>query len=124
MVHPLILPSDYPGATTCAVELTLLTGGKAAFIACYLSQPTLVHAQKCKALAGLTTGLPHHVLILGGDLQSTWGGTSPKSIHISSLPYKRWNGPIYDTYIPTAGLIVLHQPSHYLGSPTYSPLGG
>jgi hypothetical protein len=86
MVHPLILPFDCPCATTCVVEFNLLTGAKAAFIAYYLPQSTMVHAQMCKALAGLITALPHHVLILEGDLQGTWVGTSPKSIHISPLP--------------------------------------
>jgi hypothetical protein len=68
MVRPLNLPADCPSATTCAVELTLLTGAKAAFIASYLPQPIEEHAQVCKALANLPQTLPHQFLILGGDL--------------------------------------------------------
>ena len=32
MVRPLFLPTDCPRATTCAVELALLTGAKAAIM--------------------------------------------------------------------------------------------
>jgi hypothetical protein len=71
------------------VELTLLTGAKAAFIACYLPQLLEEHAQVCKALANLPQVLPHQILILGGDLQGEWEGTSPKTPHVTSLPFKR-----------------------------------
>ena len=64
----------------------------------YLPQPNLEHTQMCKAFVGLITALPHHVLILGWGLHVTWDGTSPKSIHISSLPYKRWNRPMAPTF--------------------------
>ena len=82
------------------MELTLLTGAKAAFIACFLPQPTLEHAQMCNALADLTTALPHLVIILGGDMQGTWAGISPTSIRISSLPYKKSNGSMTPTFQP------------------------
>ena len=39
MVHPLILTSNSIRTTTCAVELTILTGAKAAITPCYLPQP-------------------------------------------------------------------------------------
>jgi hypothetical protein len=68
-VRPLTLPADCPRSTTCVVEITLLTGAKAAFIECYLPQPLEDHAQVCKALTNLPQALPHHVLIMGGDLQ-------------------------------------------------------
>ncbi len=68
MVRPLTLPTDYPNTTACAVDLALLTGTKAAFIACYLPQPMEEHAQVCKTLANLPQVLPHQILILGGDL--------------------------------------------------------
>ena len=68
MVRPLPLPADCPSTTTCAVELTLLTGAKAAFISSYLPQPLEEHARVCKALANLPQALPHQILILGGDL--------------------------------------------------------
>ncbi len=68
MVHYLTLSVDCPRTTTCAVELALLTGAKAAFISCYLPQPLEDHAQMCKALTSLPTALPHHVLILGWDI--------------------------------------------------------
>ena len=100
MVHPFNLPVDCPRAIICAVELTLLTGAKAAFIASYLPQSTQEHAQMCKALAGLTTTLSNHVLIVGGDLQGNWDDTSPKSTHISSLPFKRLTGPTSPTFQP------------------------
>jgi hypothetical protein len=69
MIRPLTLPADCPRATTCAIELTLLSGEKAAFIACYLPQPLEEHARVCKALANLPQVLPHQILIMGGDLQ-------------------------------------------------------
>ena len=104
MVRPLMLPADCPSTTICAVELTLLTGAKAAFIACYLPQPIEEHAQVCKALANLPHALPHQILILGGDLQGDWDGTSPKTQHITSLPFVRWTGPTTPTFQPR------HQP--------------
>ena len=100
MVFPLILPPGCLGVATCAVELTLLTRAKTAFIACYLPKPMLAHARMCKAPASLTTALPHHLLILGGDLQGSSADTSPKSLHISSLSYKRWNGLTTPTIQP------------------------
>ena len=100
MIRPLTLPEDCPRATTCAVKLTLLSGTKAAFIACYLPQPLEEHAQVCKALANLPQVLPHQILILGGDLQGDWEGPSPKTPHITSLPFERWKGPTTPTFQP------------------------
>ena len=100
MVHTLPLPEDCPSNTTCAVELTLLTCAKAAFISCYLPQSLEAHAEVCKALATLTKTLPHHVLIMGGDLQGDWDNTSPKTPHITSLPFVRWKGPKTPTFLP------------------------
>ena len=100
MVRPLTLPADCPSNTTCAAEMTLLTYTKAAFIACYLPQPLEKYAQVCKALANLPQALPHHVLIMGGDLQGNWDGASPKTPHITTLPFVRWNGPTTPTFLP------------------------
>ena len=100
MVRPLTLPADCPSTTTCAVELTLLTGAKAAFIAYYLPQPTEEHAQVCKALAYLPQVLPHQIIVMGGDLQVDWEGTSPKTPHITSLPFTRWKGPTTPAFQP------------------------
>jgi hypothetical protein len=79
MVRPLTLPADSPNNTTCAVEIALLTGAKAAIITCYLLQPLEEHAHVCKALVNLAQAFPHHVLIMGGDLQGKWDGSSPKN---------------------------------------------
>ena len=79
MVRPLPLPANCPITTTCAVELTLQTGAKAAFISSYLPQPLEEHAKVCQALANLPKTLPHQILILGGDLQGNWDGTSPQT---------------------------------------------
>ncbi len=82
MVHTLTLPEDCPSNTICAVELTLLTGDKAAFISFYLSQPMEAHAKVCNALATLTKTLPHHVLIMGGTYKET-GTIPPQKPHTS-----------------------------------------
>jgi hypothetical protein len=68
-MRPLTLPSDCPKAITYAVEITLLASAKATILSCYLPQFVMDHAQVCKALANLPEVLPHHLLILGGDLQ-------------------------------------------------------
>ena len=56
-VRKLILPSTWPKATTCAIELTLHSGAKAAIVASYLPQGAVDHTLMCKALARLTTTL-------------------------------------------------------------------
>jgi len=66
--RPLFLPTYFPMAFTCAVELTLLTGKKAANIASYLPSPVKEHARVCQALVDLSSTLPHHLLVLGCDL--------------------------------------------------------
>ena len=68
-VHPLRLPTYCPLVTTCAVEITLHSGAKGAIIANYLLQPVDEHERACQALARLSWALPHHFLILGGDIQ-------------------------------------------------------
>ncbi len=66
-IRPLPIPGPCPSPTTCAIELTLHSGAKAAIIACYLPQDAEAHTQTCKALSNLPLALPNHVLILGGD---------------------------------------------------------
>ncbi len=68
-VRPLRLPTYCPPATTCATEINLQSGEKAAIIANYLPQSVEEHDLACKALARLPVILPHHLLILRGDLQ-------------------------------------------------------
>ncbi len=68
-MKPLILTLVCPKATTCAVELNLLTVAKTGIIAYYLPQPAEECAKVYEALARLTNTLPHHLLILGGGLQ-------------------------------------------------------
>jgi hypothetical protein len=89
MVKPLILPEDGPKTTTCAVELTLLTRAKAAFIACYLPQPPEDLARVCKALAKLPSLPRYHIP------SSSWVATykvtgivptqQPTTLHLSPL---------------------------------------
>jgi hypothetical protein len=50
-VTPLSLPQSCPRATTCAVELALQDGSKAAILSCYLPQTVEEHAAACAALA-------------------------------------------------------------------------
>jgi len=87
------------------VELALYTCDKATLIACYLPHPVKEHAYACDALARLSTTLPHHLVIVGGDLQRGWEGTSLKDLHVASPPYMRWVGPTISTFTPR------HQPS-------------
>jgi hypothetical protein len=47
----------------------LHSGDKAVIIASYLPQSMEDHERACHALARLPLALPHHLLILGGDLQ-------------------------------------------------------
>jgi hypothetical protein len=54
----------------------------------------------CEALAQLPNTLPHHLIILGGDLKGGWDNTSPKYIHVAILPYKSWAGPTLPTFTP------------------------
>ena len=68
-VRNLTLPGSCPKATTCAIEFTMHSGAKATIVACYLPQNEEAHSQTCKTLARLTTTLPHHTIIIGGDFQ-------------------------------------------------------
>ncbi len=70
-MSPLKLPQNCPRATTCAVELTLLDGSKAAIISCYLPQTTEAHAATCEALSQLPRTLPHSIIIMGGTSRET-----------------------------------------------------
>jgi hypothetical protein len=72
----------------------------ATIVSCYLPQLAETHTYACEALARLPTSLPHHLLIVGGDLQGGWDGTSPKYIHIASLPYVRWARSSIPTFTP------------------------
>jgi hypothetical protein len=83
------LPGTCPKATTCAIELTLNSGDKAAIVACYLPQATDEHSRSCKALARLTYNLPHHLSILGGDFQANYIGPNAKDDHVRCMSYKR-----------------------------------
>ena len=92
-VRPLFLPIDSPMTYTCAVDLALLTDAKAVIVSSYLPQPMDEHARVCHALAKLPFALPHHLLILGGDLQGGWTGSTPKATHIHrALPFARRPG--------------------------------
>ena len=104
MVSPLTLPQTYPSATSCAVELTLLNGAKAAIVSCDLPQTLKAHAITCDALSQLPHTLPHSLIILGGSLQGGREQSSPKDIHIVALPYKWLAGPMLPTFTPR------HQP--------------
>jgi len=104
-VRPLRLPTDCPFATTCAVIITLHPGAKAAIIARRLLQPVDEHERACQTLARLPRTLPHHLLILGGDLQGGWTSSMPKDAHVQSLPFLRWVGVETPTFTPP------HQPN-------------
>jgi hypothetical protein len=99
-VTPLSLPQSCPRATTCAVEITLYDGSKAAILSCYLPQTLEAHAATCAALTQLPGTLPHSLIIMGGDLQGGWTTSSPKDAHIAELPYHRWRGPMLPTFTP------------------------
>ena len=103
-VRPLPLPGPCPKHTTCAIELTLHSGAKAAIIACYLPQEADAHTRTCKALSELPTALPHHALILGGDFQGNWHGPNTKDAAIRTLPFRRWEGPVTPTFTPPSKL--------------------
>jgi hypothetical protein len=91
-VRPLRLPIDCPLATTCAVEITLYSGEKAANIASHLPQPKEEHERACKALARLPVALPHHLLIFDSDLQAGWTSSTPNYANVHALPFLRWRG--------------------------------
>jgi hypothetical protein len=99
-VRNLHLPDSCTKATTCAIELTLHSGEKAAIISCYLPQTPVEHSQQCKALAQLPNLLKHQVIILGGDLQGSWNGDGAKDANIRALPYRRWDGHSSPTFLP------------------------
>ena len=104
-IRPHRLPTDCPLATTCAVEITLHSGVKAAIIAGYLPQPVKEHDKRTfQALARLPRALPHHLLILEGDLQDCWIGSMPKDANVQSLPIFRWEVAETPTFTPP------HQP--------------
>ena len=86
-VCPFRLPTDCTLATTGAVEITLHSGEKAAIVASHLPQPKDEHERACQALTRLPRVLPHHLLILGGDLQGGWTGSTPKDVHLQPLPF-------------------------------------
>ena len=100
LVAPLPLPQSCPRATTCAVELALQNGSKAAILSCYLPQTVEAHAATCDALSQLPGTLPHSLIIMGGDFQGGWDTASPKDAHIVALPYSRWKGPLLPTFAP------------------------
>ena len=101
-VRSLTLPGTCPKTTTCAIELTLHYGAKAAIVACYLPQTEEAHSQTCKPLSRLTNTLPHHTIILGGDFQGKWTGPNAKDDDIRMLPYGRWEGPTTPTFLPSS----------------------
>jgi hypothetical protein len=74
LVTPLTLPQSCPRATTCAVELALRDGSKAAIISCYLPQTPEEHAATCAALTQLPGTLPHSLIIMEGGWSSRWMG--------------------------------------------------
>ena len=82
LVTPLTLPQSCPRATTCAVELTLRDGLKAAIISCYLPQTTEEHATICDALTKLPGSLPHSLIIMGGIFEVD-GTHHPQRMHTS-----------------------------------------
>jgi len=99
-IRSLPLLGSCPKTTTCAIELTLHSGAKAAIIACYLAQDAEAHTRTCIALSALPSELPHHVLILGGDFHGNWSGLNTKDDNISNLPFRRWEGPMTPTFTP------------------------
>jgi len=64
-VRNLPLPENCPRAATCAIELNLQSGAKAAIGACCLPQSEEDHAKTCMAFSLLTSTLPHPIMILG-----------------------------------------------------------
>jgi hypothetical protein len=52
----------------------------------------------------LPQALPHHLLMLGWNLQGGWTDSTPKDSHVQSLPFFRWNGADTPTFTPP------HQP--------------
>jgi hypothetical protein len=82
-------PIEYPLATTCVVEITLHSGEKAAIIANYLPQPKDELERARQALARIPRALPHHLLILEGDLHDGWTSSTPKDSQVQSLPFLR-----------------------------------
>jgi hypothetical protein len=100
-VRPLRLPADCPRAIPFAVEITLHSGEKAAVVASYLPQPVEEHGRTCQAFDRLPATLPHHLLILGGDLHDGWTCPNQKDAHIQTLPFLRWKGAEDPTFVPT-----------------------
>jgi hypothetical protein len=93
LVTPLTLPQSCPRATTCAVELTLRDGLKAAIISCYLPQTTEEHATFCAALTKLPGTLPHSLIIMGGIFKVD-GTHHPQNLHTSQhYPTNDGKGP-------------------------------
>ena len=99
-IRPLLLPGNCLQSTTCAVELTLASGPKSSIIASYLPQGEDSHAQTWAAITELTHNLPHHIQILGVELQGNWTGSDTKDANIRKLPHDRWKGPAFPTFKP------------------------
>jgi len=62
----------------------------------------------CKALSRLINTLPHHAIILGGDLQGNWTGPNAKDDNIRKLPYHRWEEPSTPMFVPHQSLTRPH----------------
>jgi hypothetical protein len=88
-IRPLPLPGNCPRATPCTVELALTSGAKSAITACYPPQDEDSHAQTCMALTLLTPNLPHHIQILGGDLQGNRLDPNAKDANVRKLSHTR-----------------------------------
>ena len=52
------------------------------------------------ALGTLLITYPDHLIILGGDFQGEWFGTSDKTTHLRMLPFTLLKGPQNPTYTP------------------------
>jgi hypothetical protein len=74
-------------------------------IANYLPQAKEEHERACQTLTRLPAGLPHHLLILGGDLQGGWTSSNPKDANVQALPFSRCRRTETPTFTPP------HQPS-------------
>jgi hypothetical protein len=85
LLSPMTLPQNCPRATTCAVELTLLDGSKAAIISCYLAQTTEAHADTCETLSKLPRTLPHSLIVFLGGIYREAGTDHPQRMS-TSLP--------------------------------------
>jgi len=87
--------------------IDLLTRANATVFACYLPQPARKHDRVCHALSRLPTSVPHHLLVLEGDLRGGWTCASHKDSQflISLFLFRELTGPRLST-------------SHRLSKPT------